>query len=150
MVDTDDDVVEVIDFVDDGDEGSLTRERKLRNVDNGEEEFVNIDEEDDVDEHNEWDECIGKPSRWLWWWWWQLVVLLRLRKLRIANPDGEVSGNEWRKLFIGAVSNSCSSSSCSSSSLSSSSSSLTSTNDVPDKANGDIGVDVTLELANDP
>jgi hypothetical protein len=43
----------LIDFVDDDDEGSLTRERKLRNVDNGEEEFVNIDEEDDVVENNE-------------------------------------------------------------------------------------------------
>jgi hypothetical protein len=43
----------LIDFVEDDDEGSLTRERKLRNVDNGEEEFVNIDEEDDADEHKE-------------------------------------------------------------------------------------------------
>ena len=59
-----DDVAELIDFVDDDDEGSLTRERKLRNVDNGEEEFVKIDEEEDVVEHNEWDDWDGTPSRW--------------------------------------------------------------------------------------
>jgi len=52
----------------DDDDGNLTRERKLRNVDNVEEEFVKIDEEDDdVGEFNDCDECVGKPS---WWWWW--------------------------------------------------------------------------------
>lgn len=60
-----DDVAELIDFVDD--DGSLTRERKLRNVDNGEGECVSIAGEDDADEHNEWDEWDGKHSRW-WGW----------------------------------------------------------------------------------
>lgn len=52
VVDIDDDVVvELIDFVDAEDEGSLTRERKLRNVDNGEGElFVEREDEDDVGE----------------------------------------------------------------------------------------------------
>ena len=59
-----DDAVELIDFVDAEDEGSLTRERKWRNVDNGEDVLVKTDEEEEVDEHNDWDECVGKPSWW--------------------------------------------------------------------------------------
>lgn len=60
MVDIDDDdavvavVVEFMDFADEEEEGSLTRERKLRNVDNGEGElFVERDEEDDVGEYKD-------------------------------------------------------------------------------------------------
>ncbi len=149
----DDDVVEIIDFVVvDDDDGSLTRERKLRNVDNGEEECVKIDEEDDLDEHNDWDECDGKSSWWWWWWWWWFVGFLRLRKLRIAIPDGEVSGNEWRKLFADGVSKHCSSSSSSllSSSSSSSSSSSLPVNVLSVKINGDTGADAVVESGKDP
>ena len=44
--------------------GSLTRERKLRNVANAEEELFKVEvEEEEGDEHNDWDECDGRPSR---------------------------------------------------------------------------------------
>lgn len=51
-----------MDFVVD-DVGSLTRERKLRNVDNADEELLKIEVEEEGDEHNDCDECDGRPSK---------------------------------------------------------------------------------------
>ena len=78
----------VVGELDDLVEGSFTRERKLRNVDIGdeeEEEFVEIDED------KECDECEGKPIRT---WWLCLVVLFRLRIFLNASAAGDASGNE--------------------------------------------------------
>lgn len=45
-----------VDDDDDEEEGNLTRERKLRNVDSGDELLVKIEDEDERDEHKDCDD----------------------------------------------------------------------------------------------